>query len=672
MKAIMPPQTDRLPRKRGSALLGVFAILFGLHCLTTPVLAAETNLKLLSKPDVKQYKAAFKAAKRGQWTTVDQIAKRGRSKLPRKLLRWLDMTQRGTTASFDDITTFIRQNPEWPRMRWLQRRAEEAIDENTSDAKILAWFSKHPPIKTDGRIALGEALIATGKISEGEAHLRRAWITGHFNRRAEKLFLRQHRKLFTAEDHWQRLDGLLWKRHFSAARRMYRRVSPKLRTLAEARVALRLSRGGVDRAIARVDPTLKRNPGLLFERMRWRRRKGRTLEAFEILKNAPKDLVRADLWSRERVIIARRLLTEGRITDAHRAIADHRLTGEDRARFAEAEWLTGWIELRFLNEFKSAFGRFSKLYDTVRYPVSRARAAYWAGRAAKASGNKVSAKEWFHRAQIHPTTYHGQLATEELGDIFRLPPPVAEPVSSKVTEFHRGEIVRAFKMLNQLGEKKLLRVFALQLGRNAKDNQERLLIGRLAYRIGRPDLAVWIARRAQRRGILAMSLGYPIVPMPNGKPEKALLLSIARQESNFYPQAISPAGARGLMQLMPATARSVAKSLRIRYSRSLLTQRPSYNIRLGRAYLTQMLNRFNGSYILSIVSYNAGPHRAARWVRRSGNPSDLDVDAIDWIEMIPFQETRTYVQRVLGNLQVYRSRLQPGRVALTLQKDLKR
>jgi soluble lytic murein transglycosylase len=169
-----------------------------------------------------------------------------------------------------------------------------------------------------------------------------------------------------------------------------------------------------------------------------------------------------------------------------------------------------------------------------------------------------------------------------------------------------------------------------------------------------------------------MSLGYPVLPMPNGKPEKALLLSIARQESNFYPQAISPAGARGLMQLMPATARSVAKSLRIRYSRSLLTQRPSYNIRLDRAYISQMLKRFNGSYILSIASYNAGPHRAARWVKRSENPSDLDGDAIDWIEMIPFNETRTYVQRVLGNLQGYRSRLQPGRVALTLQKDLKR
>ncbi|NKB20866.1 MAG: transglycosylase SLT domain-containing protein [Alphaproteobacteria bacterium] len=672
MTAMLPPWTDQLPRNGARAVLRSFAILVALCAFNAPSFAADTDLKLLTKSDTKRYKSAFKAAKQGQWTTAYRTAKHGRAKLPRKLLRWMDMTQRGTTASFGEITNFIRQNPTWPRQQRLQRRAEEAIDENTSGAEILSWFAKRPPINTDGHIALGEALIATGKINEGQTHLRRAWITGRFNRRSERLFLRQHRKMFTAEDHWQRLDGLLWKRHYSSAHRMYRRVSPKLRTLAEARTSLRLFRGGVDRAIARVEPALRRDPGLLYERMRWRRRKGRTLDALEILKNPPNDLVRADLWSREREIISRRLLREGRITDAHRAISDHRVNPKNRARFAEAEWLSGWIELRYLNDARPAFDRFSKLHDVVRYPVSRARAAYWAGRAAKAAGNKIAANEWFRRAQIHPTTYHGQLAAEELGDILRLPPPVAEPDSVMVKALHRSELVKAFKILSQLGEKKLLRIFALRLGRNAKTNQERLLVGRLAYRIGRPDLAVWIARRAQRRGILAMSLGYPILPMPNGKPEKALLLSISRQESNFYPQAISPAGARGMMQLMPATARAVARSLRIRYSRSLLTQRPSYNIRLGRAYLSQMLSRFNGSYILSIASYNAGPHRAASWVKRSGNPSDPDVDAIDWIEMIPFRETRTYVQRVLGNLQVYRSRLQPGRVALTLQKDLKR
>jgi soluble lytic murein transglycosylase len=230
----MPPRTDQPPENRALSLLGEGAVLFTLYVFYTPAFAADTDLKLLTKSDTKKFKSAFKSAKRSQWTAAHQTARQGRSKLPRKMLRWMDMTQRGTTASFSEITRFIRQNPAWPRMRWLQRRAEEAIDENTSSDEILSWFAKHPPIKTDGFIALGEALIATGKVSEGEAHLRRARITGRFNRRSEKLFLRQHRKMFTAEDHWQRLDGLLWKRQYSAARRMYRRVLPKLRTLSES------------------------------------------------------------------------------------------------------------------------------------------------------------------------------------------------------------------------------------------------------------------------------------------------------------------------------------------------------------------------------------------------------------------------------------------------------
>ena len=507
MTANLSSRTNHPHRIRGRAVITFVTMLLATVIFGPASAATVSDLKRLSKSDTQKYMAAFNAAKRGQWNTAYQRAQRGRSKLPKKLLRWLDMSQRGTTASFQEITSFIQQNPTWPRIRRLHRRAEEAIDEHTGDAEIMSWFKNYPPITTDGQIAYGEALIAAGKTTDGEVLLRRAWISGRFNRRSERLFLRQHHKMFSSDDHWQRLDGLLWKRHYRSARRMYRRVSKDLRALAEARISLRLSRGGVDRAIARVDPTLRRDPGLLFERMRWRRRKGRTLDALDILKNPPQNLVRADLWSREREIISRRLLREGRITDAHKAIADHRLTAKDRVRYAEAEWLTGWIELRFLNDAKPALKRFWGLYNTVRYPVSRARAAYWAGRAAKVSGNKVAAQDWFRRAQIHPTTYHGQLAAEELGDILRLPPPVTDPSSIRVQEFHRKELVQAFKVLNQLEHKKLLRVFALQLGRNAKDNQERLLVGRLAYRIGRPDLAVWIARRAQRRGILAMSLG---------------------------------------------------------------------------------------------------------------------------------------------------------------------
>ncbi|MBK17410.1 MAG: hypothetical protein CMM52_01040 [Rhodospirillaceae bacterium] len=374
MKAAKPTRALQSAAKwRLVPYLLIAMIVTALVGVTGPSAAASTDLNILSKRDVKIYKSAFKAAKRGNWANARRSSRRGKAQLPRKILKWLHMTERGTTATFDDISGFINGNPGWPRMTRLKHRAEEAIDENTPSADVLAWFAKYPPLRSDGHIALGEALISNGDISQGHIHLRRAWISGRFNRRSERLFLRQHHKKFTADDHWKRLDGLLWKRHYSSARRMYRRVSPELRAIAEARTSLRLFRGGVDRAIARVEPSLRRDPGLLYERMRWRRRKGRTLDAFEILKSAPKDLVRADLWAKERVLIARRLLREGRITDAHRAISGHRLTPQSRVRFAEAEWLTGWIELRFLNESQSAFRRFRRLHDTVRFPVSRAR-----------------------------------------------------------------------------------------------------------------------------------------------------------------------------------------------------------------------------------------------------------------------------------------------------------
>ncbi len=236
--------TDQPPRIRGAVRIVLVATLLAMSSFCPQAVAAVTDLKLLSKSDTHKYRTAFKAAKRGQWSAAYQRARKGRSKLPRKLLRWLDMTQRGTTASFREITRFIRRNPAWPRMRRLRRRAEESIDEHTGDREILSWFKTHPPITTDGRIAFGEALIATGKVTEGEALLRRAWISGRFNRRAERLFLRQHRKMFTRDDHRQRLDGLLWKRHYRSARRMYRRVSKEMRDLTEARISLRRSRGG--------------------------------------------------------------------------------------------------------------------------------------------------------------------------------------------------------------------------------------------------------------------------------------------------------------------------------------------------------------------------------------------------------------------------------------------
>lgn len=633
---------------------------------------AASRDELLTANDTAKYRKAFHWAARGNWVMAKRHARRPNDPLLGKVLSWWELSRRGNGASFKEVASFISANPEWPHLRRLERRAEEAIDEKTPHEIVLRWFSSHPPITSDGMTALGKALITDGRSTEGEAVLRRAWIEGSFNRRSSRLFLKEYGKFFSEGDHWARLDNLLWRGRHQEAQPMMRRVKPDRRALALARMRLRRSHGGVDWAIKQVPQALLNDPGLLYERLRWRIRKGRSNDALETLATPLSDMVRPELWSRQRTRLARRLLADGRITDAWRAIKDHSVPIEHRARYAESEWLAGWIALRYLGEAKEALRRFSGLYGEVRYPVSRSRAAYWAGRAARSTGNSRRAVEWFHRAAIHPTTYHGQLAALEIGDRPRQPPPADLPDAHEEQIYRNHELVRVVRMLDETGQRKLVKTFILRLGEISKGQKERILAARLARSIGRPDLGVWISRRAQRSGIVMIEHGYPLVPMPDGFPERALLMAVARQESNFDPSATSHAGARGIMQLMPATARGVARKLKIRYSRSKLTTDPAYNIRLGRSYLKEMLTRYSNSYILAVASYNAGPYNVKKWIRRNGDPRLAGIDPIDWIELIPFNETRNYVQRVLANLQVFRHRLQPGKVAVTLARDLQR
>jgi len=628
----------------------------------------------LSSDDATRYKRAFAAAAKGNWTQADSIAQQGQDPLPRKILTWRAMTERNTRFGFDEISRFIAANPDWPRQHALRRSAERAIDETTKPADALAFFAGGKPLTTEGMIALGEALIATGRAQEGEAWLRRAWREGRFSGRDEARFLRRHGKLISQDDHWARLDELLWSGRYAESQRMLKWVSADQKALAVARLRLRRSRGGVDNAIARVPDALRNHPGLLYERLRWRRSKGFDEGAVEILKAAPQQLGHPDLWARERLILARRLLGDGRITDAFRIASDHRVPQESRSSFAEVEWLAGWIALRWLKEGEEALSRFKRVHDAVQYPVSKARAAYWAGRAAQSLDRTEDAEQWFRQAAGHHATYHGQLARLALAPERRPgpPKPALPPTAAELERFNGLELVRAVHVLDQLGYDRWIRTFIRRLGRNAQDPTHKRMVARLAYSIRRDDLAVWVARDAQRSGVPLYHLGYPLVQMREGRPERALLLALARQESNFDRAAISPAGARGIMQLMPRTARTVARSLRIRYSRQKLTSDADYNVRLGRAYLRSMLDAFDSSYLLSIGAYNAGPNAVKRWIRTFGDPREKGVDPIDWIEMIPYEETRTYVQRVLGNLQVYRNRLGPGQVAMTLDFDLRR
>ena len=641
---------------------------------------AGTSADLLSAEDKVALKKALQGVDNAKKSTDEKLASRIKNPLARKIVKWAALDRPDPTNGFAEIARFIQENPDWPDRKGLLRRAEEAMNQNTADADVLAWFEKHPPLSGDGKARLGEPLVATGRDAEGQAMIREAWINGDFAKRREIAFYGRHRRLLTTDDHRRRLDRLLWEGRYWPAHRMMWKVPPEYRALAQARMSLRRQEGNVDRLIDKVPREMQNDPGLIYERLRWRRMKGKYDSAIELNENFPPDLeVHPERWWRERAVLVRRLLSTGDVTMAYRIALNHGMDSEHGGAFAEAEWLAGWISLRFLADPGAALAHFMRFYDEVKYPVSLARAAYWAGRALEAMGDKTQAEDWYKTASMHSTTYYGQLSIARMnpGTSLRLPPEPPVTDGDK-RAFDAHELTQAVKMLGEIDEHDRLRPFILRLDELAKSPGWRVLTAELARQSDRLDLSVLVAKRAERDGLKMPEKAFPdSVPSPlrahDGfpPPEMPAVLAVIRQESAFNVRAHSHANAQGLMQLLPHTALKVAKRLNLPFDRRRLTTDPPYNMTLGRAYLAELLDEFKGSYVLALAAYNAGPHRVKKWIKENGDPRERDVDAVDWVELIPFQETRSYVQRVLENLQVYRVRLGKEEVALRLEKDLR-
>ncbi|MEQ9448076.1 MAG: lytic transglycosylase domain-containing protein, partial [Rhodospirillaceae bacterium] len=583
------------------------------------------------------------------------------------------MLQPGSNVGFLERVTFIADNPDWPLRDELRRKVEENIDSTVPPTQLTAWFAAYPPLTEKGLLIYARALRDGGNPGKAVEVARQAWTDGLVDREDERALLREFGETFSADDHWERADRLLYIGYTSTANRMLGLLDKDRQALARARIALITSAGGVDAAIARVPSELQSDPGLIYDRMRWRRHRGRYDEARELIPEFPLEGPRADLWWRERHILARDALEKGHISEAYDIAKNHGAT--DALSVSEAEWLAGWIALRFLNDGEAALPHFEKVYDTVQMPVSLSRGAYWTGRAAESLGRPDIADEWYLRAGAYPTTYYGQLAIARLKkDAIPQLPQDPLPTPEERQLFEANELTQALRLLLATNEKVYQRHFVQALATSSGFGSIRHLTAEMTNRLARPDLGVWVARRAAADKISLIKYGYPIpiYDYPDFL-EKAFVLAISRQESNFDPTARSSAGARGIMQLMPATARATARASRLRYETDRLTEDPAYNIRLGSTYLNALVNAFDGSYILAAAGYNAGPSRARRWIREFGDPRDPDVDPIDWVEKIPFSETRNYVQRVMENLIVYRAVLGGTQeISQSLESELSR
>jgi soluble lytic murein transglycosylase len=443
------------------------------------------------------------------------------------------------------------------------------------------------------------------------------------------------------------------------------------RSLGEARLAFAAQASNAEVVAARVPAKLRTNPGLLYEELRWRTRKDMVNAAVQVLLSQPGDLVRPAAWWVERQIIARRVLATGNAALAYRLVEQHGLI-EGNA-YTEAEFLQGYIALRYMKNPVLAFDHFARILTRVGTPYAKARAGYWGGRAAEAQAKPELAAKWYAVAADHMVTFYGQLAAHKLGD--DAPPhPVPEPVPdpAELARFNQNEVVRATRLFLELGYREESKVFLINMADNATTPAEFAMLATLGESNGRIDLAIAVAKRAIDAGTPLMIHGYPVTAIPSGGAvEHALLFAVTRQESGFDREAVSRAGARGLMQLMPATASDIANKVQLPFSAERLTADGAYNVLLGRAYLETLIDDFGGSYPLAIAGYNAGPGRVRQWLRDYGDPRGGKIDMVDWIENIPLSETRNYVQRVLENLQIYRG--QVGRKsAFSLVSDLAR
>ncbi len=616
---------------------------------------------ILDETQWRAFRAALDAAARGKWKQAAQGAKQAGRPLASAVIEWHRLRSLDADISFAEIESFLEAHPDWPGSATLVRRAEELMPETYPDPAARAWFARFPPLTGPGKQRLAEASVADGEADAGRRLLREAWIEGDFPEDLERRFLKRHRRALGAEDHNRRLDRLLWDERRSAARRLLRHTGKAEQRLAEARLRLMGRRRGVDWAIRQVPHELRSHPGLVFERVRWRRLKGKDAGARALLLDPPAELGRPGKWWFEQSYQIREAIKRGLFDEAYTIASRHGQTAG--GLFSEAEWLAGWLALRFLNRPEAAAKHFQAMYERVRFPISRARAAYWSGRAAKASGNTNLAAEWFRRAAGHPTTFYGQLAAKVLSVDSRLPDAAPAVAPEERESFEARTLVQAVRILGEAGDFETMRTFATHLSRRARTPGEHLLVSRLGLAYGAPHISVGAAKRAWRNGVRLVAEAYPLafgsddLDRVSGAPDLPLLLGLARQESELDPQAVSRSGAMGLMQLMPATARQVSRELGMAYSRSRLREDPAYNIALGSTYLAELLETFGGDRTLALAAYNAGPNRVGEWLRTYGDPRSGKVDPIDWIELVPFAETRNYIQRVLESTVVYRYRL---------------
>jgi len=566
-------------------------------------------------------------------------------------------------ATAGEISDFMQRNPDWPAQPMLERRRQEAVALEPDDASVLAQCAAAPLSIGGAMLRCAEALSNAGRAAEASEMARQGWVAAMDDEGTEAAFLRRWNGIVGADDQWARFQRLAWNDQAAAIRQIVR-VDASHRAAAEVRLAARRDDPRAEVLAAALPPDLRDDPGLMLDRARALRRADRDAEALALWLRAGEAAQRAAashltaFWS-ERNLLARKLLHDGDKTGAYAIVSAH--GGLEAEPLADAEFLAGFIALRMLHDPARAAAHFTTLASGSHAAITQGRAHYWLARTAAAAG--ADPKPEYARAAAWATTFYGQLAALSLGDseaalVARIG-ALRDPGWSQdaALAFTGHEVVRAAAWLVAWNDPQRARLFLLRMDELAPIPAERALTAALALRAGMPDSAVYVARRMGRDGLVMPGIGWPAPYEPPTPPDPGFSLGIMRQESSFDVGAVSASGARGLMQLMPPTALAVAKQLGVPGLVPTLTVDASYNMHLGTAYLQEVSAQFAGCLPLAAAAYNAGPHRVTQWLEENGDPRTGPIDMVDWIELIPVNETRNYVQRVTENVVMYRARL---------------
>ncbi|SCW47602.1 lytic transglycosylase domain-containing protein [Ancylobacter rudongensis] len=622
-------------------------------------------------------KTATDLIDQGQSAQALAMADRMRDPGAQALVRWLALRVTARDVGYDRAVTILEAHPTLPTPIVLRRRLEYLLYvENKDPQTILNFFAEQAPYSGEGKIALARALFAAGDQKAGAAWLRNAWQEDALGSDTESTVMVEFGGLLTRTDHKYRADKLLYAEDSERGLRAAQRAGNDVVALARARIALSTGKGDVAKLLAAVPASLRSDPAYIYTLAKMQRRQGDHAAAARTLSSAPKDgavLVDPDEWWVERRLVARGLLDKGDARTAYK-VAREAAEPEDEHMRADHHFTAGWLALRYLNEPKAALAHFAKVPERQTHPATVSRGYYWQGRAYEALGSTANARSQYATAAQYGTAYYGQLAAARLGNSRVKIQTAPTANAAQRNAFNRDEGVMIFKLLEKLDKSNLSIALGYDLAERLPDAAQLGLLAELAKQQGDARAMTMIGKVALNRGIPLEAEAYPTIGIPAYQPitedvDRSLVYAIARQESMFNPSARSSAGATGLMQVMPATGATIARRTGTKLDPRRLAV-PAVNVQYGAAELRSLLDNYQNNYVLTFAAYNAGRGNVAKWIAAYGDPRDPSVDPIDWVERIPFSETRNYVQRVMENAQVYKSRF-GSRDSLQIEADLR-